>query len=83
MKIYWYKGGKNIIGQRIKEARQKQLPKMTQEDLAAKLELMDVNIDRIAVSRIESGKRFIADYEAIAIARALKVSVAWLFGEEK
>lgn len=81
MKIYWYKGGKNIIGGKVKQARKKNLPKMTQEDLAAKLELMDVNIDRIAISRIESGNRFVADYEALALAKALKVSVDWLFLE--
>ena len=81
MKIYWYKGGKNIIGGKVKQARKQSLPKMNQEDLAAKLELMDVYIDRIAISRIESGNRFVADYEALALAKALKVPLSWLFEE--
>ena len=39
-------------------------------------------IDRSAISRIESQSRYVMDYEAMAIARALKVPIAWLFGEE-
>jgi len=38
-------------------------------------------LDRSALSRIESQDRYLMDYEIAAIARALKVSVAWLFGE--
>ena len=40
-------------------------------------------MDRTAVSRIESQARYVMDYEAAAIARALKGSVAWLFGETR
>ncbi|WP_368488192.1 helix-turn-helix domain-containing protein [Clostridium sp. BJN0013] len=53
-------------------------PTLTQENLAAKLELMNIRLDRISISRIESGDRFVADYEAIAIAKALNVSLNWL-----
>jgi hypothetical protein len=38
---------------------------------------------RTAVSRIENQSRYAMDYEVAAIARALKVSVAWLFGETR
>jgi hypothetical protein len=38
-------------------------------------------LDRTAVSRVESQSRYVMDYEAAAISRALKVSIAWLFGE--
>jgi hypothetical protein len=38
-------------------------------------------LDRSAISRIESQTRYVMDYEAAAIARALKVSVEWLFGQ--
>jgi hypothetical protein len=40
-------------------------------------------LDRTAISRIESQARYVMDYEAAAIARALKVSVAWLYGETR
>jgi len=31
---------------------------------------------------MEAEKRYVRDYEALAIADCLKVSVAWLFGRE-
>lgn len=78
LKIYWYEGSKNIIGTRVKEARNMHKPTLTQENLAAKLELMNIKIDRITISRIESGDRFVADYEVVAMAKALGVSLDWL-----
>jgi transcriptional regulator with XRE-family HTH domain len=38
-------------------------------------------VDRSAISRIENADRYVMDYEVAAIASALKVPVAWLFGE--
>jgi len=67
---------RNIIGEKVKLARMKN--KITQEQLAARLELNDVQIDRIAISRIESGNRFVADYEVVEIAKALNISVEFL-----
>ncbi|AJG98204.1 transcriptional regulator [Clostridium beijerinckii] len=78
MKIYWYNGSKNIIGDRVKEARNMHKPTLTQENLAAKLDFMDVKLDRISISRIESGDRFVSDYEVVALAKALDVSLDWL-----
>ena len=72
---------RNIIGQRVKQARLKRSPAVSQDDLAGKLAAQGILIDRTAVSRIESQSRYVMDYEAVAIARALKVSVAWLLGE--
>ena len=40
-------------------------------------------MDRSAISRIENQERYIMDYEVQALAWCLKVSVGWLFGEEK
>ncbi|AGK96447.1 helix-turn-helix domain-containing protein [Clostridium pasteurianum] len=78
MKIYWYNGSKNIIGTRVKKARKMSKPTLTQENLAAKLDLMNIKLDRIALSRIESGDRFVSDYEVVALAKALGVSLDWL-----
>jgi len=74
---------KNIIGARVREARLKRQPAVSQDDLAGRLAGQGVIMDRTAVSRIESQARYVMDYEAAAIARALKVSVAWLFGETR
>jgi transcriptional regulator with XRE-family HTH domain len=54
---------------------------VSQDDLAGRLAAQGILLDRTAISRIENQSRYTMDYEAAAIARALKVSVAWLFGE--
>ncbi len=80
MKIYDYHGKKNICGERVHEARCKL--RMTQSDLAAKLQLSDIIIERDSISRIEIGTRFVADYEIRELAKILDVSVNWLLGLE-
>ena len=78
MKIYDYNGKKNICGKRVKEARQKL--NLSQEDLAAKLQVEGVNIERDSVSRIEIGTRFVADYELLALCKILGVTPEYLLG---
>jgi transcriptional regulator with XRE-family HTH domain len=78
MKIYDFNGSKNISGKRIKEARQKL--KLSQENLAARLQVEGVVIERDSVSRIEIGTRFVADYELLALSKVLNVSVEYLLG---
>lgn len=80
MKIYNYNGKKNICGEKIHEARCKL--RMTQSDLAAKLQIAGITIERDSISRIEIGTRFVSDYEIREIAKILKVSVNWLLGIE-
>ncbi|MBQ7953137.1 MAG: helix-turn-helix transcriptional regulator [Clostridia bacterium] len=78
MKTYDYDGKKNICGERIHEARCKL--RMIQSDLAAKLQLAGITIERNSLSRIEIGTRFVADYELRELSKILKVSVEWLLG---
>ncbi len=80
MKIYDFNGKKNICGEKVHEARRK--CHLTQSDLAAKLQLEGIIVERDSVSRIEIGTRFVADYELRALAKILKVSVNWLIGNE-
>lgn len=72
---------RNQIGRRIKEARLKCDPPVSQDDLAGRLAAKGILLDRTAISRIENQKRYLMDYEISAIAKCLKISVAWLFGE--
>jgi len=72
---------RNQIGSRIKEARLKCKPPVSQEDLAGRIAAWGVVLDRSAISRIESHSRYLMDYEVAALAKSLKVSVGWLFGE--
>ena len=80
MKIYDYKGKKNICGERVHEARCKL--RLTQSDLAAKLQIADIIIERASISRIEIGTRFVADYELRELSKILEVSTNWLLGLE-
>lgn len=79
MKIYDYNGKKNICGDRVHEARCKL--RLTQNELAARLQIEGIIIERDSVSRIEIGTRFVADYELKVLSKILGVSVEWLLGE--
>ena len=72
---------RNILGSRIRQARLKCVPPVGQDDLAGRLAARGISLDRSAISRIENKKRYLMDYEAAAVAKCLKVTVAWLFGE--
>ena len=80
MKIYDYNGKKNLCGDRVRQARQK--IRLSQSDLAARLQIAGVIIERDSISRIEAGTRFVADYELKAIAQVLNVDVMWLLSED-
>ena len=72
---------RNQIGTRIRQARLNRKPAVSQDDLAGRLARQGILIDRSAISRIETHSRYLMDYEIAAIAKALKISVGWLFGE--
>jgi transcriptional regulator with XRE-family HTH domain len=73
----------NLIGSRVRTARLKSKPPITQQELVARLQTEGLDyIDQAKVSRIESGSRPVRDYEAVALAAALRVSVSWLLGEK-
>lgn len=80
MKIYDYKGKKNICGERIHEARCKM--RLTQSELAAQLQINEIIIERDSISRIEIGTRFVCDYELLVLSKILNVSINWLLGED-
>lgn len=80
MKFYEYHGKRNICGDRIREARQKR--RISQSDLCKLLQLRGVMVERDTISRMESGSRFVADFEAVVIAEVLEVPVLWLLGRE-
>lgn len=80
MKIYDYNGKKNISGEKIQAARRKM--KITQGELAARLQVEGINIERDSISRIEIGTRFVADYEILVISKILGVSVDYLLGDD-
>jgi HTH-type transcriptional regulator, cell division transcriptional repressor len=73
--------GFNILGGNIRKGRLRMDPVLSQSDLAARLTLRGLSIDRTTVTRIENGKRYLRDFEIKAIAKVLRVTVSKLFGE--
>lgn len=80
MKIYDYGGKKNVAGERIHQRRT--TLRLSQADLSARMQTQGVEIEWEAISKIETGDRFIADYELMTFADVLGVSMEWLVGKE-
>lgn len=81
MRLYTLGQRCNISGERIREARKKS--KMSQDVLATKLQLRGLQMGQMAVSRIETGKRIVPDFEIPILADALGVTTDWLLGVEE
>lgn len=71
----------NISGSNIARIRKSMSPTVSQRALADSLQLYGIDVDKNAVQRIESGKRFVTDIELVAIAKVLQVSVMDLLRE--
>lgn len=69
-------GNKNIIGERLRLLRQKE--KISQRDLAHRLQLLGIDMDRNVITRIETNKRYVSDIELKAISRVFHVSYEYL-----
>ena len=67
-------GDNNICGRNV--AMYRKSAGLSQNKLAGLLQLRGLDIDKNAVQRIESGKRFVTDIELKALAQVLGVSYA-------
>ncbi len=74
---------RNIVGPQIRRIREKSRPRLTQQDLAARLEVRGVHIDRAGISKIETGYRVVTDVELLAFADALGVTAQQLLNHEE
>ena len=72
MKITKYNDLKNISGNKLKELRKKY--KMSQQDLAKKLQLEGIDLTSKEISKIETNNRLVQDFELFAFAKIFKVS---------
>ena len=70
----------NICGQNVRKLRIQK--KMSQDQLAAKLQTEGLGVNQNSISRIETGKRIVADYELKSLAHVLSVSVDVLLIDE-
>lgn len=71
-------GENNICGKKVTEYRKNM--GISQRQLADKLQLLGLDVDKNAIQRIEAGKRFVTDIEIVYLSKALKTTVNNLLG---
>ena len=69
---------RNLIGDRIRLARENAKPYISQSDLSARLAVRGIELSRSAISKIEAKNRPVTDIQLVAFADALGVSISWL-----
>ena len=74
-------GNKNIVGKKISQKR-KEIG-MKQKDLLTQLQIRGIELNPSGLSKLEGQVRSVNDYERVALAEVLNVSVAWLLGIEE
>lgn len=67
---------KNLISERLITLRK--LHPLSQRDLARKLQLEGYDIDKNVITRIETNKRYVKDYEIRAFAQVFHISYDYL-----
>ena len=72
-------GLNNVCGKRIAEMRMEL--KISQRELADRMQLVGIDIDKNAIQRIECGKRFVTDIEVIAFAKVFNITTSELLQE--
>lgn len=75
-------GRNNLSGVNLKKIRENMDPPLSQRKLAKKMQLMNLDIDRHVIRRIENGERFVTDIELRIFSKALKVSYEQLIDGE-
>lgn len=66
-------GLNNLCGKNIAVLRKKS--KLSQRQLADKLQLLGLDVDKNAIQRIECGKRFVTDIELSAFSKAFDTAL--------
>ena len=64
-------GLNNVCGKNV--ARLRTALKISQRELADRMQLVGIDIDKNAIQRIECGKRFVTDIEIIAFSKIFSV----------
>ena len=68
-------GRNNLCGEKVRELRLAYPSKLSQRALADKMQLIGIDVDKNAIQRIESGKRFVTDIELKAFSEIFDVTV--------
>ena len=70
MRNVYYRGRKNLIYLQLKLMRVRR--DVTQEQLAARMQVLGVSIDQRSISKIENNERIVTDYELACFCKALR-----------
>lgn len=79
MRKMLYYDNRNVIAKNLFYFRQKR--GLTQDQLAARLQTMNVNIDQQTISKIKLNKRIVTDYELACFCRALRVPLTGMLSD--
>lgn len=66
-------GRNNLCGKKVADLRSNM--GISQRELADRLQIIGLDIDKNAVQRIEAGKRFVTDIELKALSNVLNLSI--------
>ncbi|MBR5187601.1 MAG: helix-turn-helix transcriptional regulator [Clostridia bacterium] len=66
-------GKNNLCGANISKFRTEM--KLSQRELADRMQLVGLDMDKNAIQRIEAGKRFVTDIEIVGFARVLETDI--------
>lgn len=73
MKKIQFNNNKNVIADKLRFYREK--ANMSQQQIAAQMQTIGVNIDQQMISRIEKNQRMVTDYELACFCKLLNVSL--------
>lgn len=76
-----YNGQLNVVGNKVKFYRESK--NISLATLSNKLMLLGIDIPKNSLQRLESGKRIIKEYELVAIAKVLDISIELLVADFK
>ncbi len=74
-------GLNNVCGKNISIYRKRL--KLSQRQLAEKMQLSGIDFDKNAIQRIECGKRFVTDIEIVAFTRVFGITYADLLEKKE
>ena len=81
MKLYRYTDGR-ANASRLKIKKRREAAGLSQEELAARLQLAGLNLNQKAVSRIETGDRVVPDFELLYFSEVLEVPICELLSAD-
>jgi len=81
MRKFQFEGKNNVSGDRIRELRLR--ARLSQADLAAKMQTEGAIVEQDVISRIEGGCRLVTDYELLVLTRIFDTTADWLIGADK